>query len=379
MQFIDLAAQQARIKGEIDARMAAVLAHGQYIMGPEVAEFEGRLASFVGIKHCIGVANGTDALMIALIAAGIERGDEVITPAFSYIAAAEVVALLGAVPVFVDVDPATFNIDPARIEAAITPATRAIIPVDLFGQVSDYDSINAVAHANGLIVIQDAAQSVGGTYRGKAAGGQALIGCTSFFPSKPLGCYGDGGACFTNDDALATAMRQIRVHGQDRRYHHARLGFNGRLDTLQAAILLAKLDVFPSEVEARARLGARYSDAIASSSAANVIVAPYIEHHNQSVFAQYTVRVPSRDTVRAALERAGIPTTVHYPIALNNQPALTVGRVSPEGVAHSLRACEEVVSLPMHPYLTADEQDRVVNALTNAVLAGSEAKATALA
>ena len=372
MQFIDLAAQQARIKPEIDARIAAVLAHGQYIMGPEVAEFETRLAAFVGVKHCIGVANGTDALMIALMAAGVGRGDEVITPSFSYIAAAEIVALLGAVPVFIDVDPATFNIDPACIEAAITPATRAIIPVDLFGQVSDYDTINAIAAAHGLIVIQDAAQSIGGTYKGRPAGGQALIGCTSFFPSKPLGCYGDGGACFTDDDDLALAMKQIRVHGQNKRYHHARLGFNGRLDTLQAAILLAKLDVFPSEVEARVRIGAYYTDAIAKSPAANLITLPFIEHHNQSIYAQYTIRIPKRETVRAALEISGVPTTVHYPIALSNQPALTSGRVSPEGVPHSLRACEEVVSLPMHPYLTGDEQDRVVNALSDAVLAAVE-------
>lgn len=369
MQFIDLSAQQARIKPEIDARIAAVLAHGQYIMGPEVAEFEERLASFIGVKHCIGVANGTDALMIALIAAGIGRGDEVITPSFSYIAAAEIVALLGAVPVFVDVDPATFNIDPACIEAAITSATRAIIPVDLFGQVSDYDTINAIAATHGLIVIQDAAQSVGGTYKGKSAGGQALIGCTSFFPSKPLGCYGDGGACFTDDDDLALAMKQIRVHGQNKRYHHARLGFNGRLDTLQAAILLAKLDVFPSEIEARVRIGARYSKAIAQSPAANLITLPFIEHHNQSVYAQYTIRIPNREAVRAALEMSGVPTTVHYPIALSNQPALSGGRVSPEGVAHSLLACEEVVSLPMHPYLTQGDQDRVVSALSDAVLA----------
>lgn len=367
MQFIDLSLQQAHIKSEIDRRIAAVLAHGQYIMGPEVAEFEDRLASFVGVKHCIGVANGTDALMIALIAAGIGRGDEVITPSFSYIAAAEIIALMGGVPVFVDVDPVTFNIDPERIKAAITPATRAIIPVDLFGQVADYDAINAIAEAHGLIVIQDAAQSIGAIYKGKPSGGQALIATTSFFPSKPLGCYGDGGACFTDDDDLASAMKQIRVHGQNKRYHHARLGFNGRLDTLQAAILLAKMDVFESEIEARVGIGGRYSEKIAQSGAANLIVPPVIEAHNQSVYAQYTVRIPNREAVRRALEALGIPTTVHYPIALSNQPALSGGRVSPEGVPHSLVACDEVLSLPMHPYLTTTEQDRVVDCLARAV------------
>ena len=366
MQFIDLSAQQVRIKSQIEARIAAVLSHGQYIMGPEVVEFEERLAAFVGVRHCIGVANGTDALMIALIAAGIGRGDEVITPSFSYIAAAEVIVLLGAVPVFVDVDPATFNIDPQRIEAAITPATRAIIPVDLFGQCADYDAINAVAEAHNLIVIQDAAQSIGALYKGRPAGGQGVISTTSFFPSKPLGCYGDGGACFTDDDDLALAMKQIRVHGQDRRYHHARLGFNGRLDTLQAAILLAKLDVLDDEIDARVRIGARYSEKLAGS-AASGIVTPEIAPYNRSVFAQYTLRLSDRERVRAALAAQGIPTTVHYPIALSAQPALKAGRDSSEGVPHSLRACEEVLSLPMHPYLSDADQDRVVAAIAGAV------------
>lgn len=367
MQFIDLARQQDRIKPAIESRIAAVLAHGQYIMGPEVAEFEERLAAFVGVKHCIGVANGTDALLIALLAAGIEYGDEVITPAFSYIAAAEILTLIGAVPVFVDIDPATFNIDPARIEAAITPATRAIIPVDLFGQVADYDAINSIAAAHGLIVIQDAAQSIGASYKGRPAGGQGRISTTSFFPSKPLGCYGDGGACFTDDDDLSLAMKQIRVHGQNKRYHHARLGFNGRLDTLQAAILLAKMEIFDAEVDTRVSIGGRYSDSIAKSGAANRIVAPMIETHNRSVYAQYTVRIPNRESVRATLEAQGVPTTVHYPITLDNQPALSTGRVSPEGVTHSLAACGEVLSLPMHPYLTEVEQDHVVDCLAKAV------------
>ena len=259
MEFIDLKTQYQQLKGVIDERIARVLEHGRYIMGPEVAELEQRLAEYVGVEHCIGVANGSDALMIAMMALDIGRDDEVITSPFTFIATAEMIALLGAKPVFVDIDPRTYNLDPAKIEAAITPRTRAIMPVSLYGQCAAMDEINAIAKAHKLAVIEDAAQSFGATYKGRRSCGLSLIGSTSFFPSKPLGAYGDGGALFTTDAALAKRMREIRVHGQDRRYHHPLLGVNGRLDTLQAAILLAKFDSFPAEVAARERLGATYS------------------------------------------------------------------------------------------------------------------------
>ncbi|MGB5808032.1 DegT/DnrJ/EryC1/StrS family aminotransferase, partial [Castellaniella sp.] len=251
MQFVDLQAQYQRLKSEIDAGIQRVLAHGQFILGPEVAQLEERLADYIGAKHCITVANGTDALQIAQMALGIGPGDEVITPGFTYIATAETVALLGAKPVYVDIDPRTYALDPARLEAAITPRTRAIIPVSLYGQCADMDAINAVAARHGLTVIEDAAQSLGGSYKGRKSGNLSTISCTSFFPSKPLGCYGDGGAIFTNDDALAVVLRQIARHGQDRRYHHIRVGVNSRLDTLQAAILLPKLAVLDDEIAAR--------------------------------------------------------------------------------------------------------------------------------
>jgi UDP-2-acetamido-2-deoxy-ribo-hexuluronate aminotransferase len=257
--FIDLKAQQERIKEDLNRRIQRVLDHGQYIMGPEVKELEVKLAAYVGVSHCIGVASGTDALMIALMAIGIQPGDEVITTPFTFIATAEVIALLQGKPVFVDIDPRTYNIDPAKIEAAITGKTRAILPVSLYGQCADMDAINAIAAKYHLPVIEDAAQSFGATYMGRKSCGLSTIGCTSFFPSKPLGCYGDGGACFTDDDGLASRMRQIRAHGQDRRYHHPVIGVNGRLDTMQAAILLAKYEVFETEVKLRGEIGGLYA------------------------------------------------------------------------------------------------------------------------
>ena len=259
MQFIDLKAQQARIEAEIQARIQAVLAHGRYIMGPEVAELEQRLADYVGVRHCVGVSSGTDALLVALMALDVGPGDEVITTPFTFVATAEVIALLGAVPRFIDIDPVTYNLDPGRIESAIGPKTRAIMPVSLYGQCADMDAINAIAARHGLPVIEDAAQSFGATYKNRRSCGLSTIGCTSFFPSKPLGCYGDGGACFTDDERLATLMRQVMNHGQDKRYSHPRLGINGRLDSLQAAVLLAKMGIFPDEVERRAAAGARYT------------------------------------------------------------------------------------------------------------------------
>jgi len=265
MDFIDLKTQQQRIKTSIDANMATVLAHGRYIMGPEVGELEERLADYVGVDHAIGVASGTDALLIAMMALGVGHGDEVITTPFSFIATAETIVLLGAKPVFVDIDPKTYNIDPNLIEDAITKRTKAIMPVSLYGQCADYDAINAIAVNHDIPVIEDGCQSFGATYKGKRSCALTTIGGTSFFPSKPLGCYGDGGACFTNDDELAKAMREIRVHGQDRRYHHSHIGINGRLDTLQAAILLAKMEIFEDEVLARERIGARYSKLLGDS------------------------------------------------------------------------------------------------------------------
>ncbi|MBW4985708.1 DegT/DnrJ/EryC1/StrS family aminotransferase [Mameliella sp. CS4] len=363
--FIDLAAQQARIKADLDARMARVLAHGAYILGPEVAELEERLAEFTGAAYCISCANGTDALQIALMALGVGRGDEVITPGFSYIATAETVAVLGARPVYVDIDPVTFNLDPAALAGAITSRTRAIIPVSLYGQTADFDAINAIASANGLPVIEDGAQSFGATLDGRRSGNLSTIGCTSFFPSKPLGCYGDGGAIFTSDENLATPLRQIARHGQDRRYHHLRLGVNSRLDTLQAAVLLAKLEIFEEELALRDAAAARYAALLG----ARGIAAPTVVPGRSSVWAQYTVRVAERDRVQARLKAAGIPTAVHYPLPLNRQPAVADPRSHlPVGDA----AAEQVMSLPMHPYLEAGTQERIADALAEA-LAGAPA------
>ena len=358
MEFIDLKEQQARIKEALDARIAGVLSHGRYIMGPEVAELEERLADFVGVRHAIGVSSGTDALLISLMALGVGAGDEVITTPFSFIATAETIALLGAKPVFVDIDPRTYNIDHALIEPAITDRTKAIMPVSLYGQCADFDAIKAIANRHGIPVIEDGCQSFGATYKGRRSCGLSTIGCTSFFPSKPLGSYGDGGMCFTDDDELARAMREIRVHGQDRRYHHPRIGVNGRLDTLQAAVLLAKLEVFDDEVEARARIGARYSELLREH-----VGVPFIEAHNTSVYAQYTIRVKNRDRVRASLQEAGIPTAVHYPVPLNRQPALACNA----RFEHAEQAASEVLSLPMHPYLDEKQQALVADAVIQAM------------
>jgi len=356
IEFIDLKAQQALIKGKIDAGIQHVLAHGQYILGPEVAELEEKLAVFVGAKHCISVANGTDALQIAQMVLGIGPGDEVITPGFTYIATAETVALLGAKPVYVDVDPRTYNLDPALLEAAITPRTKAIIPVSLYGQCADYDAINAIAGKYGIPVIEDAAQSFGASYKGKRSCNLTTIACTSFFPSKPLGCYGDGGAIFTSDDELAIAMRQIARHGQGRRYHHVRVGVNSRLDTLQAAILLPKLDIFPRELELRNEVAGRYAGLLEAAG----IAAPFIDVHNGSAWAQYTVQVGERDRVQERLKAVGVPTAVHYPIPLNRQPAVKDEHARlPVGDA----IAQNVMSLPMHPYLEEVAQASIINSL----------------
>jgi UDP-2-acetamido-2-deoxy-ribo-hexuluronate aminotransferase len=357
MEFTDLKAQYRALRADIDVRIQRVLDHGQYILGPEVAELEERLADYTGAAHCISVANGTDALQIALMALGIGPGDEVITPGFSYIATAETVALLGARPVYVDIREDSYNIDPSLIEAQITERTRAIIPVSLYGQTADFDAINATAAQHDIPVIEDGAQSFGASIGGRKSGNLCLIGCTSFFPSKPLGCYGDGGAIFTSDPELAKVMRQIARHGQDRRYHHVRVGINSRLDTVQAAVLLGKLAVFDEELAARQRIANAYGKQLA---AVGIDSIPKIAPGNESAWAQYTIRVSDRDRVQAHLKSVGVPTVVHYPTPLNKQPAVADDRFV---LMIGDRVAGEVLSLPMSAYLVPDDQRRVVSAL----------------
>lgn len=352
ISFVDLAAQQERLRTEIEARIARVLAHGQYILGPEVDELEENLAAFSGASHCISVANGTDALQIALMALGVGPGDEVIIPGFSYIAAAEAVTVLGARVVYVDIDATSYTIDPALMAAAITPRTKAIIPVSLYGQPADFDEINLIAARHALPVIEDAAQSFGAIYKGRRSCNLTTIAITSFFPSKPLGCYGDGGAIFTSDCDLAKAMRQIARHGQEERYYHVRVGMNSRLDTIQAAILLPKLAILDDEIAARKTIADAYTAALANCG----IQTPSIAAHSTSAWAQYTVRVAERGSTMSALQAAGVPTAIHYPLPLNRQPAVA----DPEaGLPHSERAAEEVLSLPMHPYLDLRTVERI--------------------
>jgi UDP-2-acetamido-2-deoxy-ribo-hexuluronate aminotransferase len=364
MPFVDLAAQRARLGTEIEDAIDRVLAHGKFIIGPEVEELEERLAAFAGTAHCISCGNGTDALQIALMALGVGRGDEVITPSFSYFATAETAALLGASLMYVDIDPRTYNLDPALLEAAIGPRTKAIIPVSLYGQCADLDAIEQVAARHAIPVVEDGAQSFGARYRGRRSCSLTRVGCTSFFPSKPLGCYGDGGAMFTDDADLAKVLRQIARHGQDRRYHHVRVGVNSRLDTLQAAILLAKLEVFEEEIALRDQAASAYNEALAGS---GVTALPYVEDGNISVWAQYTVRVERRDAVQASLKAAGVPTAVHYPIPLARQPA--VADPDPVWLEHSEEAARTVLSLPMHPYLRPQDIERVASAVRDAIAA----------
>ena len=363
MQFVDLKAQQKRIRADIDTRLKNVLDHGQYILGPEVGQMEQALAEFVDIENCVSTASGTDALLLALMALEIGPGDEVITTPFSFIATAEVIALLGATPVFADIDPKTYNLDPDAVEAAITEKTRALMPVSIFGQCADMPAVNAIAQKHGLPVIEDAAQSFGAEQDSKKSCGLSTIGCTSFFPAKPLGCYGDGGACFTSDTVLAARMRELRNHGQDRRYHHPKVGINGRMDTMQAAIVLSKLTLFPDEVSNRSNIGTHYSELLADADC----VTPYIAPENLSVYAQYTLRVPDRDTLAARLREAGIPTAVHYPVTLDQQPALAERcRISGNlDVARQL--AREVISLPMHPYLEKEDLEQITRAVKAAL------------
>lgn len=370
IEFIDLKAQYADLKQSIDARIHRVLDHGQYIMGPEVRELEERLEAYTKAKHCISCASGTEALLMSLMALGIGPGDEVITTPFTFVATAEVMVLLGIKPVFVDIERDTCLMDATLIEEKITPRTRAIMPVSLYGQVCDMDAINAIAAKHGnLPVIEDAAQSFGADYSGAGSSSRkscnlSTIGCTSFFPSKPLGCYGDGGAIFTNDDALAKALREIRVHGQERRYYHTRIGVGGRMDTLQCAVVLAKLDRFDWEVARRMELGDAYRSKLAAAGIPAEMVT--VRPDRNSVWAQLTVKVNNRAHVQQSLQANGVPTAVHYPVPLNMQPAYQ-HLCCPECTPNSQWAAERVMSLPLSPDLNDETMNRIVVALKQAL------------
>ncbi|HEY8577362.1 MAG TPA: DegT/DnrJ/EryC1/StrS family aminotransferase [Devosia sp.] len=363
MEFIDLKAQYNALGSAVDDRIKAVLTHGQFIMGPEVRELEDRLTSFCG-ADCITVSSGTEALLIALMALGVGPGDEVITSPFTFAATAEVIALVGATPVFIDVEPDTANMDARLLEGAITDRTRVIMPVSLYGQPADISEINAIADAHGLTVIEDAAQSFGATYQGRRSGALSSIGCTSFFPSKPLGCYGDGGAIFCTNPDLAKVMREIRVHGQERRYYHTRVGLGGRMDTIQCAVVLAKLDRFEWEIDQRISIGDRYLSLLAGL---NSIGMPVVRPDRTSVWAQFTIQVEDRDRIAAALKQKGVPTAIHYPIPLHRQPAYSDLCRVVGTLPNSEALSERVLSLPMHPYLDASSQERVVETLGNAL------------
>lgn len=356
IEFVDLKTQYHALRGPIHARMQKVLDHGQFIMGPEVKELEDHLAAYTGAKHCLTVASGTEALLISLMALGVGPGDEVVTTPFSFIATAEVVALLGATPVFVDIEADTCNINAQKIQAAISPRTRAIMPVGLYGQPADMDEINDVAASHGLAVIEDAAQSFGALYKGRKSCNLSTIGCTSFFPSKPLGCYGDGGAVFTNDDVLAKAMREIRVHGQEKRYVHTRVGVGGRMDTLQCAVVLAKLERFAWEIERRVEIGKRYFEMFSALPSPARVVTTRPDRTN--VHAQYTLAVPDRATLQAGLTAAGIPTAVHYPVPMHLQPAYA-HLCDADACPVAVKLATEVISLPMHADLDRATQERI--------------------
>lgn len=371
IEFIDLKAQQARIRPALDAAIARVLDHGQYIMGPEIGVLEKRLAGFCGAGHAISCASGTDALLMVMMAKGVGRGDAVLCPAFTYTATPETIALLGAAPVFCEVDAQTFNLDPAGLESGIAAARaaglvpRAIVAVDLFGLPADYDAIADVAARHGLFVIADSAQGFGSVYKGRRCGKEALATTTSFFPAKPLGCYGDGGAIFTDDDDLAALLRSIRLHGKGGdKYDIVRVGINGRLDTMQAAILNCKLDIFDSEIAARQRVAQRYTDSLH-----NLVETPFVPEGSMSVWAQYTLKIPHgrRDAVAAALSGCKVPTAVYYPRGLHEQQAYRDYPVATSGVPIATQLCRDVLSLPMHPYLDETSIDRVVESVRAAL------------
>ncbi len=361
MKFVDLDKQYRLYRSEIDRRMAEVIATQAFVMGPQVEELEKVLAEYVGVRHGIGVASGTDALLVALMALGVGAGDEVITTPFTFIATAEVIALLGAAPVFADIDPLTYDLDPSGVKAALNPRVKAIIPVSLYGQCAPLETINDLAaRGGGIPVIEDGCQSFGAARNGRRSCGLSTVGATSFFPSKPLGCWGDGGMIFTDDDDLATAMREIRVHGQDRRYHHARIGVNARLDTLQAAVLLGKVPHFAEEVRLRARVGESYTERLGDIEGVTV---PVTAPGNSHVWAQYSIQVEDRDRLAKALQAEGIPTAVHYPIPLHRQPAFADLGLPDGSFPVAERVARRVISLPMHPFLTEEEIDRVCAAV----------------
>jgi UDP-2-acetamido-2-deoxy-ribo-hexuluronate aminotransferase len=363
IQFIDLKAQLRAIRAPVNERIQNVLDHGQFILGPEVTEMERRLEAYTGASHCVSVGSGTDAILVALMALGVGPGDEVITTPFTFVATAEMIVLLGATPVFVDIEPDTCNIDAEKIEAAITARTKAIMPVSLYGQTADMDEINAIAAKHGVAVIEDAAQSFGADYRSRKSCNLSAIGVTSFYPSKPLGCYGDGGAIFLSDEKLAKVMREVRVHGQEKTYHHTRIGVAARMDTLQCAVILAKLETYDWEVEQRIRIGRTYRDMVAEISA---IQAPIVRNDRTCVWAQFTIQTDRREDIVKALKEVGIPTAVHYPVPLHQQPAYT----SIVRAAGSLKVAEDVsrrvLSLPMHPYMDEATMQTIVHALGKA-------------
>ncbi len=372
LPFIDLKAQQKNMYPRLVEKIKAVLAHGQYIMGPEITELEERLAAYVGVRQAITCSSGTDALLMILLAQGVGRGDAIFTTPFTFIATAEVVQLLGATPVFVDIDPVSYNLNPEALEAALVsfnyePRTaglkpRGIIAVDLFGQPANYERINTLARDGGLFVVEDAAQSFGATYHGRRAGGLAEAAATSFFPAKPLGCYGDGGAVFTDDNEFAAVLKSIRNHGQGGdRYEHVRLGINGRLDTLQAAILLAKLEIFDQEVVARQDLARRYSEGLA-----DVVKVPHLTPGCTSVWAQYSVESEARAAILARLQEAGVPTAIYYPKPLHLQEAFQGLGYGPDDFPVSEAAATRIFSLPMHPYLEKADQERIIAVIRGA-------------
>ena len=362
--FIDLASQQDRIRPVLESALHRVLHHGRYIQGPEIDALEQRLADYVGVEHCVGVSSGTDALLIALMALGIGPGDEIITTAFSFAATAEAVLLLGARPVYVDIDPVTFNIDANLIEEKINARTRAILPVGLYGQCPDFPVMRLIARQHGLALIEDAAQSFGATQDGMRSGSLGTIGATSFFPAKPLGAYGDAGACFTNDANLMTRLRELRDHGQSRRYHHVRLGINARMASIQAAVLLQKLTVFDDELVMRQRAAKCYQTLLEESASDMGMTLPVVAPGNTSSWAQYTVRIGHRDQIQAALLQRGVPTAVHYPSPIPMQPAMLDSSGQYPVSARSARC---VLSLPMHPYIDSATQQRIAEQLIQVV------------
>ena len=361
MQFIDLKSRHQFIGDKINDRIQKVMDHGQFILGPEVGELEQKLAEYTGSKNCVTTSSGTDSLLIALMALGVGAGDEVITVPYTWISTAEVIALLGAKPVFVDIRPDTWNMDETLLQVAITDKTKAIMPVSIYGQCSDMDAINEIAKKHSLPVIEDAAQSFGATYKGNKSCNLSIIGSTSFFPSKPLGCYGDGGALFTNDDELAEKFRWIRVHGQERKHHHPILGVNGRFDTIQAAILLEILVLFPSEVAKRQEIGERYTSSLSSL---NFLESPSIDQKNTSVFAQYTILSKNREIIQRKLKEKDIPSVSYYSVPLHLQAVFENLGYCKGNFPVAEKVANQCLSLPMSPYLHAEDLEKITKTIS---------------